>query len=170
MLLVGEVIRPHGRGGLLRIRSYAHSEETFSSAGGVFLRLCSGETYQYKVESVVRHKGAYLLRLEGLDSLGTAERYRGAAILVNKEALGRLDEEEYFWHEIIGLEVYLDTGRFLGTIKHILPTGGNDIYVVEEQEGELLIPAIHEVVREIDLNHKKMIVSEMEGLFDLNEV
>ena len=88
MLLVGEVIRPHGRGGLLRIRSYAHSEETFSSAGGVFLRLCSGETYQYKVQSVVRHKGAYLLRLEGLDSLGTAERYRGAAILVNKEALG----------------------------------------------------------------------------------
>jgi len=167
---VGKVIRPHGLGGLLRIRSYAHSEEMFLRSGGVFLELRSGETYKCQVLSVVRHKSVYLMKLEGLDSLETADRYRGASIFVNKDALVREDDEEYFWHEIIGLKVYLETGRFIGIITHILPTGGNDIYVIQEEKGEVLIPAIHEVVKKIDLDHNKMIVSEMEGLFELNEV
>jgi len=170
LVLAGKVIRPHGLGGLLRIRSYALSEEMFLRSGGVFLELRSGETHKHQVLSVVRHKSVYLMKLEGLDSLETADRYKGASIFVNKDALVREDDEEYFWHEIIGLKVYLETGRFIGIISHILPTRGNDIYVIQGEKGEVLIPAIHEVVKKIDLDHNRMIVSEMEGLFDLNEV
>lgn len=169
LLLVGKVIRPHGLGGLLRIWSYAESEKTFLNSGKVYLRLESGQTHEHKVLSVIAQKKAFLMKLEGLSTLDAAEEYRNAAILIEKHSLHREREDEYFWHELIGLEVYLSTGKFIGTISHIFTTGSNDIYVVQEGEKEILIPAIHDVVEEIDLDGKKMVVSEMEGLFDLNE-
>jgi 16S rRNA processing protein RimM len=169
LLLVGKVSRPHGLGGLLRIWSYTESEETFLNSGKVYLRLESGQIRAHKVLSVIAHKNAFLMKLEGLHTVDAAEKCRNAAILMEKRSLQREGEDEYFWHELIGLEVYLNTGRSIGTIRHILRTGSNDIYVVQEGEKEILIPAIHDVVEEIDLDGKKMVVSEMEGLFDLNE-
>ena len=161
--------RPHGLGGILKIWSYARSAETFVESGRVFLKPGSGETHEYRVLSVVRHKKTYLMKLEGLDSVEAAEKYRGAAIFIDKETLKSEEQEEYFWHDIIGLEVYLERGRFVGTIRHILPTSGHDIYVVQGGEGEVLIPATLEVVKGVDLINKKMIICELEGLFDLNE-
>jgi len=167
---MGKVVRPHGRDGALRIKSYAQSEESFLIVGKVFLRSSFGETREYVVSSVRPHKNILLMKLEGLNTLEEAEKYRGAAILIKRDLLPREGEEEYFWHELIGLEVYLSGGEYVGTIKHILPTGSNDIYVVQEGKKEVLIPAIHDVVQEIDLIHNRMIISEVEGLLDLNEV
>lgn len=170
LLLTGKVIRPHGRKGLLRIWPYAQSEKSFLDAGTVFFKLVSGETHGFTVSSVMSHKNIFLMKLRNLNSLEEAEKYRGAEIFIRKDFLRHENEDEYFWHELIGLKVYLNTGRYIGTIRHILPTGSNDIYVVREGETEVLIPAIHDVVEEIDLTNKKMIISEMEGLLDLNEV
>jgi len=115
-------------------------------------------------------KNVFLVKLKELESLDQAEKYRGAEILIKRDHLRHENEDEYFWYELIGLQVYVDSGKYLGTIKHILPTGGNDIYVVQEGKQEFLIPAIHGVVRAIDLAEKRMIICEMEGLLDLNEV
>jgi 16S rRNA processing protein RimM len=77
---------------------------------------------------------------------------------------------EYYWYEIIGLPVFLDTGKRIGIIRRIVPGAGHDIYVVQEGVKEILIPAVHEVIREVDLKKGKVIITEMEGLLDLNEV
>jgi 16S rRNA processing protein RimM len=84
--------------------------------------------------------------------------------------LSSKSRDEYFWHELIGLEVYLSRGEYVGKIKNILPTGSNDIYVVQEGNKEVLIPATYDVIQEIDLTEKRMIISDVEGLLDLNEV
>jgi 16S rRNA processing protein RimM len=170
LLLIGKIARPHGLDGLLRIRSYAQSEESFLNAGTVFLRRVSGELHDYKVISVKPHKNIFLMKLEGLSSLEDAERNRGAMILIRKASLSPKGKEEYFFHELIGLKVYLNSGKFIGTIEHVLPTGSNDIYVVRKGKKEVLIPAIHDVVEEIDLGNQRMTVFEMEGLLDLNAV
>ena len=170
LLLMGKVVRPHGIEGALRIKSYAQSEESFLSAGTVSLRSSSGDIREYAVSSVRPHKNILLMKLEGLNTLEEAEKYREATILRQRDSLPREGDEEYFWHELIGLEVYLSGGEYVGTIKHILPTGSNDIYVVQEGKKEVLIPAVHDVVREIDLTNNRMIISEVEGLLDLNEV
>ena len=107
--------------------------------------------------------------VEEVSSADEAEAYRGAEILVQKETVTR-EDDAFFWYELLGLNVYLDTGECLGSISQILTTGSNDIYVVKEGEKEVYIPAVHEVVREIDLENGKMIISPMEGLLDLNEV
>jgi len=169
LLLIGRVIGPHGVRGLLKIESYARSEDSLLTAGRIYLRQSPGEISEYEIISAIPHRGVSLIRLEGLSSRDQAEPYCGAEILIRKEAVSR-DKDEYFWHELIGLRVYLDTGRYLGTLKEILPTAGNDIYVVREGKEEFLIPAIHDVVKTIDLENGKMIISEVEGLLDLNEV
>ncbi len=114
-------------------------------------------------------KGGSLLQLEGISTPEQAETYRGADVLVNRGDLRR-DGDEYFWFELIGLEVHLDTGEVIGTISRIIPTGANDIYVVRRGKREILVPAATEVVKAIDLESGKMIISPIEGLLDLNEV
>ena len=170
LLIIGKVIRPHGMEGLLRIWSYAQSEKSFLNAGTIFLKSVSGKTDEYTVLSVRPHKKVFLMKLKELISLDEAEKYRGASIFIRKDSLSHENDGEFFWYELIGLRVYLNSGKYIGTIRSILPTKGNDIYVVQEGKTEVLIPAIHDVVEEIDLVNKKMIISEMEGLLDLNEV
>jgi 16S rRNA processing protein RimM len=170
LLVIGEVIRPHGLKGLLRVRSYARSEESFLDAGFIFLKSDLLEIRKYKLLSLKPLKNAFLLKLEGLNSLEEAEIYKGAKILISKDTLKRETDGEYFWFELIGLDVFLDSGRYIGVLKDIITTGSNDIYVIREGEAEVLIPATYEVIHDIDLENKKMIIREMEGLLDINEV
>jgi 16S rRNA processing protein RimM len=133
------------------------------------LRSVSGETREYTVTYIRPHKNTFLMKLEGLQSKDEAEKCRDADIFVNKEALERSDDE-YFWYELLGLNVYLDTGQYVGTISEIIPTKAHDIYVVREGGKEICIPAIYEVVRDVDVANKKMVISALEGLLELNEV
>lgn len=170
LLLVGKVARPHGIDGWLRILSFAQSGETFLRSGTVFIGAGPGETRSYVVSSIKPHKNVFLLKLKGVDSFEEAEKHRGAAIFVKKETLPPKTEDEYYWYELIGLRVHLNTGQDLGTIRQIIPTGSNDVYVVRKGNREYLVPATHDVVKDIDLSQKRMIIEEKEGLFNLNEV
>jgi 16S rRNA processing protein RimM len=170
LLLIGKVIRPHGLKGLMRIESYAESRETFLNAGEVFLEAPSGETVKHGIIAITLvKKKFFLMQLEGLDSLEQAEAYRGGNIYIQKGKLSR-QSDEYFWFELIGLPVYLDTGRRVGIIRHIVPAPGHDIYVVQDGEKEILIPAVHGVIKEVDLENEKVVITGMEDLLDLNEV
>jgi 16S rRNA processing protein RimM len=164
------VIRPHGLDGVLRIFSYAESEKIFLKEGRVFLRCGEEEALEHKVRSIKPHKNIFLLDLEALGCREDAEKYRGASIFVRKDALGREEDDEYFWYELLGLGVYLNTGEYVGEIMRIFPAGGHDIYVVARGKREMMVPAVHEFVESIDLENRRMIIRETEGLLDLNEV
>jgi len=169
LIVLGKVIRPHGLSGLLRIHSYAASESAFLDAGKVFLRDTSGETNEYTITYVRPHKNIFLMKLRGLNNFEEAEKHKGADILIGKDALSR-KEGEYFWYELIGLRVYLESGAFVGTLSGILPTGGHDIYVVKAGDKEVLIPAVQDIVKAIELEKGRMVVSDVEGLLDVNEI
>ncbi len=167
LILIGQVVRPYGLTGLLRIVSYAESKETFLRAGSVFLDKGEDGLFERRVVSIRAHHSIYLLKVSGLRSVDEAEFFRGAAILIGKDSVVRNDEDEFFWYELIGLNVYLTTGQYLGVLKGIFPTGSNDVYVVENEGREFLIPAIHQVVKEINRAQKRMVISPMRGLLDL---
>ncbi len=169
LLLVGKVIRPHGLKGLLRVIFYSGSEATFLDAETVIFKTVSGEICEHAVTSVTPHKNIFLMKLEELNSIDEAEAYRDAEILIEKETLS-CEDDAFFWHELLGLDVYLETGECIGAISRILPTESNDIYVVKDGEKEIYIPAVHEVIKEIDLENGRMNISPMEGLLELNEV
>lgn len=162
--------RPHGLDGVLRVYSYAESTASYTRAGRVILSAPGREMQDFQVVSARPHKKGVLLELKGLDSVEAAEAFRDAGVYVRREALKREREDEFFWYELIGLEVYLNTGAFVGTLKHVLRSGASDVFVVRDGARETLVPATHDVIEEIDLDRKRMILFPMEGLLDLNEV
>jgi len=102
-----------------------------------------------------------------VNSFEQAEVFKAAKIYIRKDSLIKSDEDEFFYYELLGLDVYLATGQYLGVVKEIFPTGSNDVYVVEGQGKEFLIPAIHQVIKEINIAQKRMIISPIKGLLDL---
>ena len=170
LLLVGKVIKPHGFKGLIRVWSYARTIDSFRHSGTVFFKQEHQEPIEYAVLDVNPHKNIFLMRVEGIDTFEKADSFKGADILIKKDLLTRNSDDDYYWFELIDLKVYLDTGKYLGIIKEIIPTGSNDVYVVKQNDSEFLIPAIYDVVKKIDLDKGEMIITAMDGLLDLNEV
>jgi 16S rRNA processing protein RimM len=170
LLLLGRVVKPHGLRGTLSIRSYADSERSFLRAGRVVVETGGKVPREYAVTSARPHRKGVLLDLDGLESIDEAEGLRGAGVYIRRDALEHDRGDEYFWVDLIGLEVHLTDGTHVGTLTRILPTGGSDVYVVESGGRETLIPATREVVEEVDLEGNRMTIAHMEGLLDLNEV
>ncbi|MFO7986057.1 MAG: ribosome maturation factor RimM [Desulfatiglandaceae bacterium] len=168
-VLLGKVIRPHGLQGLLRIQSYAQSERSFLDAGAIGLKPVSGGFQKHEMLSLRPHKKGYVMKLSGVTSIDQAEALRGAEIWIDPDSLFR-EADEYFWYELLGLEVYLDSGEYVGVISRIIQTGSHDIYEATDDDREVFIPATHEVVQKIDLGNKKMTISPIPGLLELNEV
>jgi 16S rRNA processing protein RimM len=169
MVFFGRVLRPHGLEGLLRVQSFSQSAASLLNAGKVFFKLTTGENHHLSVISARPHKNVFLAELAGLTDITQAESFRGAEIYISKDALVR-EEGEYFWFELLGLDVFSSDNEFLGVVSQIIPAGNNEIYVVKNGDREILLPAAHDVVNHIDLENGKMIISALEGLLDLNEV
>ena len=117
-----------------------------------------------RVERQRLHGDRVILKLAGIDDRTAAEAMRGALVRVPIEQAVELPPGSYFWHEIVGLRVQDTRGRALGTVAEVLATGSNDVYVVRSAEGELLLPAIKDVVRAIDREHGVMTVELIPGL------
>jgi 16S rRNA processing protein RimM len=110
-------------------------------------------------------RGAWLLRIEGVDTREDAETLRDSLIEAPDEAVRRGDDE-HFVHELLGLEVVTDKGTVVGSIVDIVQPGANDVYVVLGQGGEVLVPATAEVVRSIDLEARQVVITPLVGMLD----
>jgi 16S rRNA processing protein RimM len=110
------------------------------------------------------HRGRLVLKLEGIDDRSSAEELRGSDVDVLLEDAVPLPDGEYYWQQIIGLAVEDTAGRVLGRVNEILRTGANDVYVVSTAGREILLPAIKDVVRLIDLDGGRMVVDLPLGL------
>ncbi len=168
LLLIGKVVRPHGIRGELKIESYSESPSTFSKGRRLYFYTREGELEEKELISVRPHKKFFLIKVKDINDRNKAEEYRNVKIYIEKSILEK-EEGEYFWYELIGLDVYLVSGEYIGKIENILPTGSNDVYIVGKEEKEYLIPAIEDVVKEIDIERKKMIIEPLEGLLELAE-
>jgi len=136
----------------------------FSRYQMIFIQGDTGNPQPYRPIAVRPHKKFVLAQLEGVRTREEAEQLRGKVVLVDHADLPSLDEDEYYWHEILGMRVVTEAGGSVGKITEILPTGSNDVYVVREGERESLIPAIKEVIISIDKKARTMVIRPFEGL------
>jgi len=118
----------------------------------------------FALEGFRLHKGSALLKLEGCHDRAAVEKLRGQLVQIPIEEAMPLEEDEYYEHQIVGLAVWTAGGEYLGTVDEIIFTGSNDVYVVRGEGREILIPAIENVVLEINLVKRRLIVEMMEGL------
>lgn len=161
LITIGRVLKEWGLKGELLILPLTFDPLRFSELSEVILKH-KGLIVHKKLRSVKTHKHNLLLHFEGCDAPEEAKRYRSALIQIEKSASPKLPEGVYYHHQIIGMDVYTIDGYHLGKVKLIFETGSNDVYVAAGDDKEYLIPAIKDVIQEIDLEAKKMIVRLME--------
>jgi 16S rRNA processing protein RimM len=126
-----------------------------------------GATAPLKLEGAKPHKRQLLVHLEGIDSINDAEQWIGAVVSVPEADLPPLGENEYYYYQVVGLDVFDTKGARIGTIARLWPTPGGDLYVVKDGEKEYLIPVVKEIVTKIDFAAGRVIVDPPEGLLEL---
>ncbi len=155
---VGRVLAPFGVRGEFKVEPLA-PPQTFARGRSVTLRASVRE-----IESSRRHKGAVLLRLAGIDTPEDVAAFRGEYLQVPEGDLAALDEGEYYRYELIGLRVVSTEGEELGEIAEVLERPANDVFVVRGPKGEALIPAVDEIVREVDVEGGVVTIEVVPGL------
>lgn len=166
---VGKIVNTHGIKGEVRVISKTDfPDERYKPGNTLYLFLKgSNEPKKVTVSSHRIHKQFDLLAFEEASSLSDAESFKDAIIKVPEGDLGKLGENEFYFHEIIGCTVYSEDGTTIGKVKEILTPGANDVWVISRNEGkDALIPYIEPVVKEIDIEDKTIKIHVMEGLLE----
>ena len=167
-LKVGKIVNTHSLKGEVKvISSTDFEEERFKKGSKLLITRGNQLIREVIVESYRNHKNFLLVKFEGIDSVEEAEKSKNLQIKIDSDEVGELEENEFYFHEIIGCQVFDENDRNLGEIIDILTPGANDVWVIKGEEGkEILIPYIEDVVKQIDIINKKVNIEVMEGLID----
>jgi 16S rRNA processing protein RimM len=163
---IGRVMKPHGVKGKVKVDYFGEDLHRSSFYREIFIEDEKGKPESYEVLETVPQPPRLILRLKGIEKVEETKPLIGKEILVEKDALLKLGEGEYYWIDILGMRVETREGKGIGKVKEILPTGANDVYVVEGKRGEILLPATEEVIQSIDLERRVIKVIRMEGLWE----
>jgi 16S rRNA processing protein RimM len=166
LFAIGRVVKPHGVKGKMKVEYFGEDLHLFSLYREVFIEGDKSRPEPYEIMEVIPHPPRLILRLKGIEKIEETEPLIGKEILIEKETLPELEEGEYYWMDILGMKVETQDGKRIGKVKEIFPTGANDVYIVEGKRGEILLPAIEEVIQSIDLKRGVMKVSRIEGLWE----
>jgi len=162
---IGKIIGTYGYQGRVKVESLSDFPERFLGLKRVFLDL-KGKPEEYEIEDIKNSKpNLVILKFKGIDSKEEAQRLKSAFLQVPEDEVYPLPEGYYYHFQLIGLQVWDSDNNYLGVLKEILETGANDVYIVEKEDSkELLLPAIKEVIKEIDLKKNIMRVELLPGL------
>jgi 16S rRNA processing protein RimM len=163
-IILGEIVKPHGLNGAVKVKSFADSPESFIRLTRLFLVSADGKRLEVSVLNASPMGKLVTLKLEGIHTREQAEDLVGNRIVVDREDLPDTDEDEYYWHDLIGMKVYDSTGTYYGIITSILLTGANDVFVVEGTKGEeILIPGTFDAVLEVSIPERRMVIEPLSG-------
>ena len=164
ILQVGIISSTHGIRGEVKVFPTTDDVNRFKKLKEVLLDT-GKETLPLTIEGVKFFKQFVILKFKGIDNINDIERYRGKSLYVTRENAVKLKKDEYFIADLIGLFVENEDGSFQGTLKDVLETGANDVYVVSKDGAkDLLIPAIHACIQNVDVAAGQMEVHLLPGL------
>ena len=162
-LEIGQIVNTFGIKGMVKVKPFTDDIKIFDRLKNIYLK--NKEMMQYEIEEIKYHKNMVLIKLKGIDSIEQANALRETFIVIDREDEEPLEEGTYYIVDLLGLEVYTYEENFLGILDDIYNTGSNDIYVIKDEQGkEILLPGIDEVIKEINIEDKKIIVHLIPGL------
>ena len=164
ILQVGILSSTHGVHGEMKVFPTTDDPKRFRKLKSVLLDTGNG-MLETEIEGVKFFKQFVIVKFKGYDSINDIEKYKGRGIFVTRENAVKLDEDEYFIADLIGMKVKDEYDKDLGLIADVLETGANDVYVIKREDGsELLLPAIKQCVLSVDTDESVMRVHVLEGL------
>jgi 16S rRNA processing protein RimM len=156
MIVMGRVVAAQGLLGWVRVQAFTQYLDALIEYDTWFLGNDTQPWREYKVAECKPHTKVLVARLEGISDRTAAEQCKGLLIAVPRSRLPPADEDEYYWSDLIGMEVVNLEGELLGVVDHLLDMGANDILCVRNNKGEILIPFLANVVRKVSLEEKKI--------------
>ncbi len=163
-ITIGKILSPWGIEGKLKVQVETDFPERFAPSSEVYISRRSAT-----ISSVEWRAGQVIIKLSTIDSIRDAEKLRGQLVEIHNSQLQALPDGQYYHFQLIGLEVQTTQGEPLGEITDIITMSSNDTYVVKGNSGEILIPAIEDVVKSVDLDKGCLIIEPIKGLLSLNE-
>jgi len=163
-IIIGKVVSTQGNKGEVNVLPLTDSIDRFKNLDNVFLRSKKSQTI-LNVEKIRKRNDTVILKLKDIENIEEAKMIVGSFLEVERKNAVKLPKETYFIFEIIGLEVYDENNIFLGKVENVISTGSNDVYVVKNKDKEeLFIPAIREVVKNVNLEKKRITIKMVDGL------
>lgn len=163
-LEIGQIVNTSGLKGFLKVIPLTDDITRFEDLKTVYIQE-KKDLVEFKIQEVKYSKNMVLLKLKGIDDIGEAEKFKNFYIKINRKDAVELEEDSYFIVDIIGCKVFTDENEFLGKVIDVFQTGSNDVYTVKNNEDkEILLPAIEDVIKDIDIANKKIVVKLMDGL------
>ena len=163
-VIIGKFRKPHGIRGEIRMTVITNFPELINQGQKIYV----GQNYQaYTIKSLRWQGEDLLVSLEEMPDRTAVEIFRNVMVHMKSEDMPEPPEGEFYLHQLVGLEVITDQGQNLGILKEVLLTGANDVYLVSTPDGkEILLPAIQEVVLDVNMEDRKMLVHILPGLLD----
>ena len=164
LLQVGVITQPHGVRGEVKVFPTTDDPVRFMKLKKVILDT-GKEKLDLEVEHVKFFKQFVIVKFKEFDNINDIERYKRCPLLVERKDAVELEEDEYFIADMIGIQVVTEDDEPFGTLKDVMETGANDVYVIDtEEHGEVLVPAIRECILDVDIENQKMKIHLMDGL------
>ncbi len=169
LLQVGAILDTHGLRGEVKVFPTTDDASRYDDLKEVELEKKDGSLLHMEVERVRYFKNLVIVKFKGYDNINDIEQYKKCNLYVTREHAVELSENEYFVADLIGLSAKSDEGEELGTLTDVLTTGANDVYVIRTPEKEeLLIPAIRDCVKEVNVAEGYVLLHLLDGLRELN--
>ena len=169
-LILGKLERPHGVRGEIRMTVLTDYPERMADLDTVYLGTdpYSDRVTAFRIDRFRFHQERMLLQLKGVSDRNDAEVLRGLYVMVKLEDAVPLEDDELYLYQLIGMQVYTEDETLIGTVKDVMETGANDVYVLSAPDGgrDVLIPAHDGTIVDIDTETNRVIVSLPEGLLD----
>ena len=164
LLKVGVITTTHGVRGEVKVYPTTDEPERFLELDYVLLGT-GRELRKLEIKNVKFFKNLVILKFKGVDNINDIEKYKGRDLWIPREEGQELEEDEYYIADLLGMSVVLEDGQEFGTLKDVMETGANDVYIIDSAEhGEVLLPAIKECILDVDLEKNVMTIHLMKGL------
>ncbi len=166
MYLIGKVLKPRGLKGEVKVEVVTSFPEHFSELKTVIVEK-NGQRQLHSIGHVKKANRSVVLKFKDINSVEQAELLRNAELFIEQDQLTVLEQDEYYIHDLIGLNVYDEQDNCLGELIDVESYSGNDVYILKGMDGkEYMVPATREVIKKVSLSEKRMIIHIMEGLLD----
>ena len=165
-LEIGQIVNTFGIKGQVKIVPFTDDITRYYELKEIYVEK-KNELKLFQIEQVNYKKNMVILKLKGIETVEEAEKLRNCYLKIDRKDAKKLPKDTYFIVDLLGLDVYTDEGKLLGKVDDIYNAGSSDIYVIKDELGkQILLPAIKDVLKEVDLENQKIIVHLIKGLVD----
>ena len=166
LIVYGKIIKKHGLKGEVKVLSFSGDFENFDNFNSLYISSGKNKPSEFEIERKRYSKNFAIVKLFGVNTPEDADKLHGATILVNSKQLNTTNEDEYYWFQLIGMDVISIDNTIIGRVENLLDNTPQPVLVIKNDSKEYLVPLVDKFVKEINLKDSIIKIDPIEGLLD----